>query len=456
MSVSKRVPISAYLSEDNDLEKMRNNVQELIKLDTPQVLPRLHVIDNHSPRWVGMFLNAGFFSGVAALIWFLMGVLALLWLIAFYVAWLRLPQPQPLYGFLWSIPGIAWFAIILYANESIRKALNFKSLAPAYSFPQLVDWGVLGIRVVAWLIGLAFILLGLASFVLMTLYGAQVAANLAIPWLETFELPNWLFYFIVGIMLLGITGLLFTRFWWIGMAIFWGIGSYWLWEHDVLLFPVHLPYTDQSFPFSYLFIILSGLFVLRIPQQFCLASLGMFRAWESAIIRLARSIKLRLELERGYDVHRRRNREHIAADGEHAICRQDLEYFVSKRSGPVTYWWCPRCEDDYYAYQRVQTIQGVMDTRMSAHHEQFDALLHINLLNWRRKEQKPPALSLQEIMIGKLDDPHEVEWFLTKYRELQPKERNWAPIHNIKPLFHPESNVDEHTRRVVLGMFAKS
>jgi len=449
MSVSERVQVPPDLGKADSFEAMRLNVEQLRGLDTPQALPKLGELDAHTPGRLSLLFRFAFWTAIAGA---LVGVLILLLAGGSALTMLAgiqlLPQSDIEIG-AWFVIWLGWGVLILAAGERARDKLKIKLLEPAARLPGLFSVGLWPVRIAALSLALAFLVLGITAMLLVVLHGCELAWSMAVPRLLEFEIPLWGIYAIALSIIAIITFVLARKHIWFPVLLLWGLGVWGLLDDGASSYPIQVIGVSTPIPSAFVAIAMSLVYPLRISHLFATINLRLFRGWQSEVVRLFQGWQLRNSLSRAFAYHRRRNQMQVAGEGKHAVCKRDLEYFVPQQAGPVKFWWCPVCQDDDQVYTRVRSIQGVLDTAMSVPHEQQGHVLRINLLDWRRNGFTPPPLSMQEVLIGKLDNPHEVEWFITQYQTVQHQQRNWLPLHRIRPVITPQANIDEHTRRQI-------
>lgn len=450
MSVSQRVTIPPDIGKAGSFEDMRANAEHLCWLDTPQALPELGKLDRHSPSRFALLSRFSFRTAmVVALLGVLIHLFALGSALTIAAGIQLLPKSSRPMMVTWLVLLLGWGILLWTGSERTRDKLGIEPLEPSADLSDSSSARLSPVRGFAWLMAWAFLILGIAGVLLFVLHGAELALAIATPRYLDLEQPLWGLYAATLSIIAIVTFVLSRKNGWFVLLPLWGLGIWGVLVDNPLGIKISTTEISNLTPFAFIVIVMSLFYPLRIAHLLAKISLGLCRRWLSEKLRLLQGWRLRDSLSKAFARHRRRNQLQIAEDGRHAVCKRDLEYFVQQQAGPVRFWWCPVCQDDDQVYTRVRTVQGVLDTEMSVRHEQKGYVLRINLLDWRRNEHVPPPLKMHEVLIGELDNPHEVEWFILQYRTLQPNQRNWPPLHRIRAVITPRTDIDEHTRRQI-------
>lgn len=453
MPPSQRISIPEDLGEAKSLREMCAAADRLKGYDTPQVLPILGILNKRAPTRLDMLISFPLETLVLFLLF--VGVLAIVSVVAAveYVAYRQLLYPiylrQNQWLIVWTIVTLLTILWLIVFNDKVREILRCAS--PVGVEITRIWRGMLWMaRQVTRIAMLAGWLAGMGGLLLPVYYGLYLAWS----WLQAaglFELgpfPVLQRYLgispyvhidpVVVVALIGIVALLLVK--WariVLMGAFWALGLWIIYQYAGL---------DQME-----LIIVAALAViwpLQIPY-FGARILGwLYRRWHNQIENLMLAWELRNSLSAAFDVHRDRNRKQVANNGASAVCKQDLQFFEQIKAGPVSYWWCPECQDDYSAYLGVKLVRGVLDIGMTAVYDQQGSVLLVNLRAWQDDHGALLSPPLNEVAIGRLADTHEAEMFITQYHSVQAS-RRWPPLSKVTAAIAPDSNLDENGRRQV-------
>jgi len=422
--------------------------------DTPQALPVLGVLHSRAPGRLGMLLRFPIISLLLALVFLLLlglvGVVGGLVYLGYERVLSPISQTQGWWLYLWG--GIALLAIVwlVILNQKTRKILAVEERATDVRLPGFWRGLLWSGRLVTRIAMVAMWLVGIAGLLLPAFYGLHEAWDLLrdldpivlgpFPPLNEYlglspfiSVGPALILIIAGILIVVLAiwarVILVGAFWLFGLAMIYISGSFALEEMGVLaalavLWPFQIPYWVAR--------------LFRWP----------YRRWRDQIERLVLGWELRDSLSAAFTEHRRRNRARVGGDGASAVCKNDLAFFVQHHAGPLTFWWCPECQDDDAAYTGVKTVRGVLDTAMTARYEQQNSVLRVNLRAWQESHGPLASPPLQEVYIGQLADPHEVELFITQYHGVQ-ADRKWPPLGKVTAVIAADSKLDENGRRQV-------
>ncbi|HEY0171062.1 MAG TPA: hypothetical protein VGB98_08560 [Pyrinomonadaceae bacterium] len=122
-----------------------------------------------------------------------------------------------------------------------------------------------------------------------------------------------------------------------------------------------------------------------------------------------------------------RNRRIVADDWRGAVCLNCLSRYELHRVR-FSYWrWlgfarCRECRDDRACHARARSIEGWLDGRMGANHEQAGDAVRVNLLHRLPPLSLPLPADLDELVVAHAGDEG-VETFIFFYRGAQPRTR---------------------------------
>jgi hypothetical protein len=177
-----------------------------------------------------------------------------------------------------------------------------------------------------------------------------------------------------------------------------------------------------------------------------------------ALYHLALRTRARTAVRAALRFHRQRNQQLISGRGEQAVCHTHLARFEERsemlaygRALPgrrVQYWWCRACQSDAQACTGVRLMRGVFDQTMCESVRQDGDLLLVNLLKRLDGQNEPMPLNLDEIEIGKVDDQHDIEMFITRYRAYS-EPIAIPPLKQIRLRIRPEANLEPNIDRMI-------
>jgi hypothetical protein len=179
-----------------------------------------------------------------------------------------------------------------------------------------------------------------------------------------------------------------------------------------------------------------------------------YHLWRREVIRLTLYIYLKSALREAFTYHKQRNQQMVQGNGKTAVCQKHLQRFVKRTAGPIQYWCCPICKDDHDVYKQVEVIRGVIDADMTEECEQQGRALHLNVRLWQNGSEAPRSSPLEEILVRRIDDPHEIEVFITQYQHLAP-ERKWPSLNRLPCYLSGASNISENARRQIASNIRK-
>lgn len=425
MSISDRVQIPPSLTQARSFDDIRLAAKYLSDLDTPQALPILAQLNSRLPSRIRLFFSFLVISTVVGVsMGLLIALLILGWSILISVSLKLFFQLNGSGILIWSILIIIG-GIGFLSSDRVQSILDFEK-QPIVDLPYLLKAMQWMGWLTTWFSTRAIFLLGLMSWLFPTLYTVTFVRGIFL-WLN-----------IVGALIIGgLLGktlpfsdeILFLLMWWL-------FGS------------VGLLSGKGSSPEFFVIIGLSLLFPTQAVFFLANACTWTFHRWQSKLVWVIQGWKLRDNLSTIFSIHQRGNQVRIGGNGALAVCRIHLARFVRQQSGPVTFWWCPICHDDAYAYPDIHLIQGVLDIKMSDWSEQIRGALRINLRAWLNSPDSQFSLDLDEVLIGHLEDPYEVEMFITQYKTLQ-AQRGWPLLQKIRYVISPAAHIDEHVRRQI-------
>lgn len=454
MPISTRVTIPDHFATAESLRDMCAAADQLKRYDTPQALPVLGQLDARAPARASMLIN--FPLGTLLLVIFFAAMLAVIgaggW-VAF-IAYRRLIYPIYLEEHKWLLAwGLIALLTILWLIVFSKKAHTLLMLDRGPANTQLSPFwrGLLWLaRQGARLAMIGAWLLGIAGLLLPAFYGLHQAWNLVQeleparlgPFLPLQQYLGLSPYVRVGppaiLAAAGIFAIILAI--WarpLLLGVFWAFGLFTIYRS------ADLDMVEMGIVAG-----LALLWLLQIPHLAARILGGPYRRWSNQIEKLVLGWELRDSLSAAFAAHRDRNRDRVAGNGAAAVCKSDLAFFTQHRAGPVSFWCCPECLDDDDAYTGVKTVRGVLDTALASDYDQDGSTLLVNLRAWQDSRGVLPAPPLQEVQIGKLDDPHEVEMFITQYLNVQ-AERKWSSLTKVTAVIAPDSNLDENGRRQV-------
>lgn len=438
------------------MREMCAAADQLKGYDTPQALPVLGTLDRRAPGRASILVGFPFSTLLQTLVFLMvLAVVGLGWVVA-YLAYGRLLAPiyqaQP--GWLYASLIIATLtAIWLIAyNKRARKILVVDDRRGDVKLSAI--WrGLLWLArqitrlamIVTWLMGIAGLLL--PAFVgLYVAWGWLRSLNTIVlgpfPPLEQYFGIEPFVRISPQIMLAaaGAIAILLSirvRSRWLLLIILWGTGALMIYQAG------NLDLVEMAFVLT-----LALLWPIQVTHLLCWVLAWSCRHWRDRIEASVLGWALRDSLSAAFAQHRTRNRERINKDGRTAVCKNDLAFFVQERAGPVAYWWCPECQDDNSAYWGVKAVRGILDSGMTTKYEQQDSVLRVNLRAWQETRGPLASPPLDEVIIGKLGDSHEVEMFITQYHSVQ-AQRKWPSLTKVPYVLSPDTNLDEHGRRQV-------
>lgn len=482
-SLSTRIAIPPLPGGALTLDQQREYVERLGSLNSPLTLPPLAGIAKRTPRRGHIFdrllwshekaSGLLFFTTFSVLV-------GLAWVAATYLLILRgltasstLPWVQ-----IWGMLGLVFGAIILLGDKLARSALHWTRPAPDPAWPLILRVGLIAAHLALAILGAFWILLGLAAVLLPILVGvawaveaiprvdlAGLISTLNAPQVQAFlaDLTPGAKYAIAAVLAL----LLGWRAHWLPLLLLAVAGAAAMLPSLSLDAPLEMlgaqvlagdlrPFLRGDWlPWQIvLTMCLAFLYPLQLYSALAQASRAPWQRWATAFDTFLRTWRLRRSLDLALRVQAQRNRAAVGQDGAHAVCKNHLRVLERAKAGPVTCWACRICGDDTPAYTGVYTVRGVLDTAMTAAHDQVGQALRLNLNSWDSREQPMLPLPLQEVWVGQLADPHDVEAFMTRYHTLQLSHKTWPSLRQIRCLIGPNSNLEEHARRQIQNNFA--
>jgi hypothetical protein len=440
MPISKRVPVPPELLNADSWTALRANAEKLAQLDTldtPQALPPLADYHARLPGLPGLVLRAATLvvlgaAGMAVLAFGLLAALEGLRL-AYAELFAGLEQLWPLSpAILGGLGFVAW----LWPPTGVRA-----DLLPA-EFPLSPELpagprALLGmVRALTWVMALAALALRFAAVFLPAL-----VALTALQWQASSTFSTELAWTVIALSagLIGVGLLRGAPGEGLLIALALG-GAAWL-------------YLNADWQRASLLGALAVGFALFRSRRLTRLWTWPYRRWHQGQLAITQQWAARRALDRAFGQHSRRNRERVAGQGAEALCQTDYRRFVRRSAGPVTYWWCPECQDDTPAFTSVRRIEGLLDRRMSALHDQASNTLKLNLapyLNGAAHLSWPQVL--QEVIIGPTAGTHDVELFVARYQE-QAARSGWPPLRSLHCRVLPEAEADEQLRRLIRSNF---
>ncbi len=458
MPISTRVTIPSHFSEAKSLRDMCAAADQLKQYDTPQALPVLGLLDTRAPSRASMLIN--FPLGTLLSLIFFAAILTVVAAVGWveFLVYRRLIHPIYLEEHRWLIIwGLIALLTFLWLVVFSKKAHAILAIDRGPADVQLSSFwrGLLWLaHQVTRIAMLAAWLMGIAGLLLPVFFGLHHAWNLVQgfeparlgPFLPLQQYLGLSPYVRIGQpAVLAAAGILAT------ILAIWArpllLGAFWA----LGLFMV---YQTANLDLMELGIVagLAVLWLLQVPHLAARMLGGLCRRWHGQIELLVLGWELRDSLAAAFSTHRDRNRDRVTQDGASAVCKDDLAFFTQRRAGPVSYWCCPECLDDDSAYTGIKTVRGVLDTELASDYAQEGNALLVNLRAWQDSRGVLAAPPLQEVKIGKLADPHEVEMFITQYQNVQ-AERKWSSLGKVTAVIAPDSNLDENGRRQVQRNF---
>jgi hypothetical protein len=454
MLVSQRVPIPSHLAEAKSLREMCAAADQLKRYDTPQALPVLGTLDRRAPSRASILVGFPFSTLLQAIVFLMvLAVVGLGWVVA-YLAYGRLLAPiyqaQPGWLYVWLIIAALTAIWLIAYNKRARKILVVDDRRGDVKLSAI--WrGLLWLaRQITRLAMIITWLMGIAGLLLPAFYGLYVAWE----WLQNLKpivlgpYPPLQQYFgiepfmrispsiiLAAVALIAV--LMSIRIRWVLLMIFWATGAWAIYQSGTL------DLVEMGFVLA-----LALLWPIRFTDLLARVLARSYRRWRDRIEAVVLGWELRGSLSAAFAAHRARNRDRVNGDGRTAVCKADLAFFVQEQAGPVAFWWCPECQDDHSAYWGVKTVRGILDTAMTARYEQQEDVLRINLRAWQDARSPLASPPLDEVIVGKLGDSHEVEMFITQYHSVQ-AQRKWPSLTKVPCVLSPDTNLDEHARRQV-------
>lgn len=454
MPASQRVPIPSHLAEAKSLREMCAAADQLKRYDTPQALPVLGVLDGRAPSRASMLVGFPFSTLFQALVFVVvLAVVGFGWLVV-YLAYSRLLTPifqaNQRWLYVWLIIAALAAAWLIAFNPKTRKILAVDERRGDVKLPAV--WrGLLWLaRQTTRLAMIVTWLMGIVGLLLPAFYGLCVA------WASLWTLPPIVlgpfpplerylhiepFVRITPLVILVVAGLvavlLAIKARRVLLAIFWGLGAWAIYRW------AGLDMVEMA-----AILALALLWPLQVTYFLSRIFAWSYRRWRDRIEALVLGWTLRDSLSAAFAQQRKRNRDRVNGDGRTAVCKADLAFFVQEQAGPVGFWWCPECQDDHSAYWGVKSVRGILDTAMTDRYEQQADVLRINLRAWQDARSPLASPPLDEVIVGKLGDPHEVEMFITQYHSVQ-AQRKWPSLTKVSYVLSPDTNLDEHARRQV-------
>lgn len=481
--LSTRIPMPSPPDGALTLDQQREYVEQLGPLNSPLTLPLLAGIAKRTPRR-GRILDRLLWSHEKAsghlFVMIFCALVGLVWVAATYLLILRgLTASSTLpWAPIWGALGLVIGAIILLDDKLARSALRWPQPAMDATWPAILRAGLIVVRLGLEILEVLWILLGIAAVLLPILVGVvwvydaipgvdlgSLVSTLDAPQVQTFldGLTPGAKYAIAAVLVL----LLGWRAHWLPLLLLAVAGAAAMVPSlrldtslEVLLRQVLAgdlrPFLSGDWlPWQIvLTMCMAFLYPLQLYSALAQASRAPWQRWATAVDTFLRTWRLRRSLDLALRVQAQRNRAAVGQDGAHAVCNNHLQVFVRATAGPWTYWACPVCGDDTPAYTGVYIVRGVLDTTMTAAHDQEGRALRLNLNLWDSKEKAVLPLPLQEVWVGQLADQHAVEAFMIHYYTLQPKHKTWPPLRQIRCLVGADSNLEEHARRQIQNNFA--
>jgi hypothetical protein len=426
----------------------------LKQYDTPQALPMLAALDGRAPGRLALALGLLFKSLLQALLFLLvLAVVAFGWFVT-YLAYERLLGPifrvQPIWLYAWLAVAALTALWLIAFNPKVRRILIVDDRVPDVKL-SFIWRGLLWLaRLVTRIAMIITWLMGIIGLLLPAFYGIYFGLR----WLANYgpivlgPFPALTRYLgeapvirlnpvVIASVIVVVVALVSKRLRTIFLIAFCGLGAWFIYQQG------RLDPVETAFVLA-----LALLWPLQLTHGLCRILAWSYRRWRDRIEAMVLGWALRDSLASAFAYHRDRNRKRVNKDGRTTVCRNDLAFFVPEQAGPVAFWWCPECHDDNDVYWGVKTVRGILDTAMKSRYEQQDSVLRINLRAWQEAQSPLASPPLDEVIVGKLGDSHEVEMFITQYHSVQAQWK-WPSLGKVKCTVLPDTNLDEHSRRQV-------
>ena len=456
MTVSKPSDIPNYLKEASSITSMTEAVEELGELDTLQALPIIESYYRRTPSWLGLSLRILFMTLIALLVFLFSatvvlagwGYLALL----FQRDVLHVFHPDRVWLFAWALATVFIGAYFVMNDNTLQEQLAFAQNGEEIPENAWLTKALIFLsQGITWLFVLLTIILGYFGVIVLFIIGmsnAWIKGNQALYsydyqsfMIETGIPQQWI---TPGTM--GIAAIILLLLIWKAPTLLIFLG----WVLGAVSVYIH----DPAIVFSGSLIAFGLLTPLHITTIISRIVHWPYRTWRNEIIRLTLYIRLKSALREAFARHKRRNQKQVDQSGKTAVCREHLQRFVKQTAGPIQYWCCPVCNNDHDLYTHIEVIRGVIDADMTKACEQQGKALHLNVRSWQNGADTPMSSPLEEVLVRRLDDPHEIEVFITQYQHIAP-ERNWPPLNRLPCYVAGNSNISENTRRQIASNFRK-
>ncbi len=484
--------ISESAKNAKTVPAMLEAVNQLRESDTVQAIPYLARIDRRATGWL-YTLFRGSFQLMLGLAWFYINVRILAWVWQF--------LSRVVVGFLESTfpdrGGVGFVAIllagaaVLFRSSGLRDVLLGHERWPDRDDPiwpirfvlQAMEWGVQATMVAIAGIFLVFSLLPIVFLAL------DASLQLAIWWQQRFAFSEllqsfWLPLLSTALFISGVVYMLSRRsreklirlnliIWGgLGLAdITWAIynaGSRWL-----------LSATQEMSNFGIVFL---QLFIIRLQEASwwtlpaILAGLAIiypvgwaitvtrfvyppFPIFRNGLYWLQQRILLRWHVARTLSWHRHRNRQQIDNDFWAAVCQEHLLRFTSSRVRrsylrKITYFHCPKCNQDNSVYTNVECIGLQFDDGLKTNAYQAGQTLFLNGKNWLDNNSLASVPIFDAVIIGNLNDEFVVERFITAYTNLNERQTSHAahkPLKGMTVRLQKDCSLPPHHQNLLHG-----
>lgn len=196
-------------------------------------------------------------------------------------------------------------------------------------------------------------------------------------------------------------------------------------------------------------IVAASMRLLRLDLALARPFAWPFFAIRTAIERMTARVRARTAIIAAVRHHRARNRALVGKRGQMAICGEHLARFKRRQVRLAyglrwRYWSCRYCDSDVHAIPNIAVLRGAFDQDMQECLEQEGDVLVVNLL---RSNAIP--LDLQELLVARVEDDHDIEKFITAYENQCLNSQGIPELSRIRLRISPQSNLGDNQRNML-------